>query len=206
MKILQRAQNDFKTIGIGLQCHRFNSRNLLVLFIMCMGIISNVVYFFGIAKTFSEYTKSVFVANGLVSASIIYAYVVWKMRQFFNLLEEAEVAIDSSEFDIFFIISNDHNKLYLIFSNYKFQGLENPVSQTIYKKFNQKTEKITSIINSAAIKILYPNILMPTLIASFYAYFTTDLGNDAFQLPFPYWYENFSRFNSTAAFPIETGN
>lgn len=96
MKIFQRIQNDFETIGIGLHQRSFNLRILLVLFVMCNGITSNCGYFSGIAKTFPEYAKSIFVATNLISASIIFAYIAWKMRQFFDMLNEAEKIIDGS--------------------------------------------------------------------------------------------------------------
>ena len=49
-------------------------------------------------------------------------------------------------------------------------------------------EKITKINNTAFINILYPIFMISTLIFGFFDYFTSDLGNDTFELIVPIWY------------------
>lgn len=93
MKIFRRIQNDFDTIGVGLHHRPFNLRNLAVLFVICIGSIANCEYFFT-ANTFQEQTKSVFVAITLVSSIIFFSYVSSQIRQFLDILNEAEMIIN----------------------------------------------------------------------------------------------------------------
>ena len=64
----------------------------------------------------------------------------------------------------------------------------NPISKTIYKKTDQKLQKWHKILNIVMVKV--PPVLanIPMFIISFYTYFTTDLGRDAFELPCPAWF------------------
>lgn len=99
-------------------------------------------------------------------------------------LKRLSVTVSEINLNIISYQAANSNHAFFIKKN---QGLENPISKTIYKEFNRNTEKITSLINSVGIKILYPIVMMPPLIASFYSHFTTNAGNDAFQMPYPYW-------------------
>lgn len=51
-------------------------------------------------------------------------------------------------------------------------------------------EQITEIINTFIIYIFYQMMMIPILIANFYAYFTMNSEDDGFQwfLNFPFWY------------------
>lgn len=66
-------------------------------------------------------------------------------------------------------------------------GLKYPASNAIYEETNCFTEKITKILNTCPITIFYLTIMIPILVFNFHTYFTTDSGNDAFQMFFPYW-------------------
>lgn len=69
-------------------------------------------------------------------------------------------------------------------------GLENPVSKAIYEKSICTAEKMTEIINTFFVKILFQIIMLETLIGNYYVYFFMDAEEDTFQwsLIFPYWY------------------
>ena len=71
-----------------------------------------------------------------------------------------------------------------------FLGTKCPVSKVFYSRANKQMEiwsKIVYFFNAKCVPILY---MLPRPILSFFIYFTTDLGNDAFELTFPIWYEN----------------
>lgn len=70
-------------------------------------------------------------------------------------------------------------------------GLKYPVSRAIYKKSNHATDKIIKMLRFASIKIIQPFGMICIWAMIFFVYFTTDLGNDAFQSPFPYWHVHF---------------
>lgn len=79
------------------------------------------------------------------------------------------------------IINHKFNLFYLN------KGLGNPISKTHYEKVNEKIEKLSGKLYFALVKISLPAFVLPDFIVSFFLYFSTDLGNQAFKLPFPTW-------------------
>lgn len=74
-----------------------------------------------------------------------------------------------------------------IVKNISIAGLKFPASKELYKHVHPQVEKWSEVIVSRTVKILTPSVMFSKFIISFTAYLTTDLGNDAFELPFPYW-------------------
>lgn len=66
-------------------------------------------------------------------------------------------------------------------------GLENPPSKAICEKTNELVENLSKVVIFACKYGLGPCIVTPKVIVSFFMYFTTDAGNDAFDLPIPMW-------------------
>lgn len=52
---------------------------------------------------------------------------------------------------------------------------------------NRLVEKMSKAIHFAVIKLGVPAFILPKAIFSYFIYFTTDIGNEAFVLPFPMW-------------------
>lgn len=67
-------------------------------------------------------------------------------------------------------------------------GLSNPVLKSLYEEANELVEKWHGIVNSAFIKVTLPCISLPYFMGSFILYYYTDLGKDAFHLPFIAWW------------------
>lgn len=59
----------------------------------------------------------------------------------------------------------------------------------MYKDADALVEKSCKLIVSIAMKVLFQALMVPMFFACYLAYYTTDAGRDAFQLPFPYWWE-----------------
>lgn len=60
----------------------------------------------------------------------------------------------------------------------------NPTLNTIYTQTEHKIKKIANILNLVFVKMLPACTILTVAIACFVAYFTTDAGSDAFELPF----------------------
>lgn len=58
----------------------------------------------------------------------------------------------------------------------------------IYEKINRQIEKWSKIVYIVVAKVTPILVIMLKVIYSVAVYFTTDLGNDALELPFPEWY------------------
>lgn len=67
-------------------------------------------------------------------------------------------------------------------------GLRNPVSKAVYENINHIVEYQSDVMNYASIKIICPLFMIPILIVNFYAYFSTRMENDVFQMPLKYWW------------------
>lgn len=74
-----------------------------------------------------------------------------------------------------------------IFTSGIILGIINPASMEIHIKTNQLVEKLTEILFLFITRVSVPGFVLPKVFASFFVYFTTDVGNDAFDLPLPMW-------------------
>lgn len=68
-----------------------------------------------------------------------------------------------------------------------FLDFQDPTMTPIYVDTNQKIEKYSKIICFVMGKAAAICFVVPKLIVSFVNYFTTDLGSDAFELPYFMW-------------------
>lgn len=68
-----------------------------------------------------------------------------------------------------------------------FQGLQNEASKAIYVEVNDRIEKWSQIVHFVLVNVSIPFLILPKYLVSFYLYYTTDMGNDAFELPLPMW-------------------
>lgn len=211
MKILQSIQYHLSAMGLNSyqasQKFLFNKNNVIAIFLLCSAATSNLLYLYLEANDFDKYTHSIYSSSALVVATIAFLTVFSKMRQLFDCLEQMEKAVDSSKFcnltttrllekfvSFFwgvwqiFVLKIENVKNYRKNSfTINFSGLKYPTSKVIYTNTNPLVEKICKIIVWVAINVSLPIILFSKFILSFTAYFTTDLGNDVFELPFPYW-------------------
>lgn len=62
-----------------------------------------------------------------------------------------------------------------------------PASRAMLRKTIQHVEKLSGMVYFVAVKLGVPGITLPKAIASYFIYFTTDSGRDAFELPYPMW-------------------
>lgn len=67
-------------------------------------------------------------------------------------------------------------------------GLKNPKSKEICETTNEFVERWSRICMFVMKYGLGPCIVSPKVIISFVMYFTTDAGNDAFEIPIPMWW------------------
>ena len=65
----------------------------------------------------------------------------------------------------------------------------NPQKALIYKKTSTIVEIASNAVYVVYVKILFPFTTVPYLFMSYLKYFATDLGKDAFDLPFLLWYQ-----------------
>lgn len=71
---------------------------------------------------------------------------------------------------------------------FSFVGLTHPAVRAIYEQVNPQLEKWCDFVIFFAINVLYPTAMLTIFTISYAIYFMADLGNEAFLMPFPYWY------------------
>lgn len=57
---------------------------------------------------------------------------------------------------------------------------EDPISRCVHEKTIEKIEMLTRIVHFLFVKVLFPFTLIPFVAISYYLYYTTDKGPDAF--------------------------
>lgn len=60
---------------------------------------------------------------------------------------------------------------------------------SLHLKTSAKINKLANVLFFVYIKVTWPGVILPPLVMSYYKYYTTDMGLDAFHLPFYMWYE-----------------
>lgn len=69
----------------------------------------------------------------------------------------------------------------------QFSESKNPTSKAIYKRTGRLVEKLTRIIHFAIAIVSPVCYIFPKTFITYFMFFATDLGNEAFELPLFYW-------------------
>lgn len=183
LKVFQSIQRNFAILGVGLhqskQSYPFDVRNVLVLFIFGLSLISASVSV-AHAHKFKEYINTFHIAVTVAFGGITFVIVMCQMKKLFQFIDIIEDEVEKREFSM-----ETNSVTAVTLELILFQDGENPVSEAIFADANQKVEKWTKLINEVIGKAAPMWILLPKFIYSFYIYFKT--GTRAFGLPFDMW-------------------
>lgn len=164
---------------------------LIFLLPMIINLISLGLYLFDGADTFEEYINTIFFLSLQFICFLAVTYCMWNTNKVFKILNDFENIIGTSKklkqskSNQFFVCYHDSWIRQSIF--FSFVGIVNIFSKTIYDGTEKKLPICFKIFNIGAIKAMPICIMMPTFIVSYFKYFTTDLGKDAFALPAQLW-------------------
>ena len=188
MKLFKVTKKLCVIYGVALNPNQFNWPSSIVLFIFGISFISNFLYSRCEAKTFQEYADSIFIGTTLTTAMMTFAYLAWKIQSIFICIDDAEDSIDDSE--LTFMHKTSYFAVKIRFKTEKniLELKYHPKSKPIYMRSNRATDRINSILFAAIVIIFFPLAMISILSVSFCDYLTTDLGSEAFQMPFPFWY------------------
>lgn len=146
----------------------------------CM--LSCLIYVFFQATTIPEYSDCMYefvtLTLDMFCATVIYT----KRANIFAFIEKFEIEIEKRKQLFKVKVSQVNEKIH----NH-ILGSVNPASKILYEKANLFTEKFTSILKKMFTCVTLPGVTVPYLILTFYLHLTTDLGDDAFYLPFKAW-------------------
>lgn len=97
LKNFQKIMKKSAVVGIALDQSFFKWRNLLILFLLSLAIVSNITYCYCEAKTFQQYADSVFMGTSVIAFTIVHVYFMLILRQIFGILNHAEGIIHDRE-------------------------------------------------------------------------------------------------------------
>lgn len=169
--------------------HPFNTRNAIALTMSTICVTSNIIFLLHDAKTFEEYTNTIYVLSTAVLGKTNYSIALWKSAECFHVFDSFQNVINKSEW---MNVNHFHFGIEFHFASkyrpsIRLLGLTKCVSRTIYAETNSMVEKWCQITHSFIVKITPIFLGAQFLTVGFFMYFTTDLGNDAFELQFPTW-------------------
>lgn len=101
MKILQTVQMNLETLGISsIQSAQafYNGKALLYLLLCGSLIIMNCVFLIDVAKSFEEYTDSIYIASVSVAVFFSLLFLISRMASLFELIDNLEKIVDESEY------------------------------------------------------------------------------------------------------------
>lgn len=187
MKIFKLIRKYFADVGLAAsqsqQADRLNARNVTILLTFGLNVILAGAYIVYGTTDFHEYVESIFGCSTVAAIAIAFASIVWDMQKIFKFLSNFDQIISKSKTQFGFFC------IFVFYLNIKspILGCVNPISKTIYHSTDRKLHKWIKLLNIALVNVAPICVTLLLFIASFVVYFTTDLGNDAFFLPFTIW-------------------
>lgn len=155
-----------------------------------LSLTSLIVYLLHDANTVKEYMDSLFLTTAAILIFVSFTSTVFKTPEIYIFFNGAEKAANKSECDQIIRIKIDKtiNTPIVVEKNIQILGLEiRPESEAIYIKISHQVELLSKIVYFSVVNIFLPAFLLPLAILSYFRYFFTDLGNDAFMLTVPTW-------------------
>lgn len=165
------------------RCHR-----LLCGFISCfIGPLVVLLHIYFECETIEEYADSFYALATIITCGGMCIIFVINGKLTFQFIDNIEMAIHTRKFVRFLFI--------MWFEIIHFLNLkkttgtrQSQVSRKIYEEMNAFVEKWSYIIDLAFNKVSTASISVPCFVLSYFLYFATDLGQDAFILPFRVWW------------------
>lgn len=183
IKLFQVVQKNLKSLGVdpSQSVPKLNAKALGILFPLGLGFISNCFFFKNEANYFEEYVDCAYIGSTLLTTSTNFLIFIWERDELYQFMNCFGDIINKSEYAS--IITNWIN---FQAANH-FAGMHQATSKMIYEESNRLSEKFSGILIFVSTKLMIFLGLLPAFIISFFNYFTTELGGEAFQFVLPLW-------------------
>lgn len=101
IKMFRSVQKNFGTIGIGpnraMQSHPFDAKILIHSMALSLGFIGTLMYTVIDAKTFLEFTQSIYVSSSIFFGAVIFVVLILNASELFELINDCECLISTSK-------------------------------------------------------------------------------------------------------------
>lgn len=190
-------RNHLAMIGIVEQ----QSHRKSVVIALCSIYLIAVAKLSGEAETFDAYTKIIYRVVFVCSMCLFYLIIVWKTPEFFGLIKTLEHTVDKRKPKHTHSIPKFQLQTRRVHFKYV-KSLEissfsvmflilgsslDPKLQTLYTVTSHRIQKWITALHCFYVFVAPALSTVPSFLASFHAYFTTDLGSDAFEFVNPMW-------------------
>lgn len=201
MKLFETFRTNVALIGITSNVNAsansfdFGRKYLISVITWSIGILG-WIFLICEANTFIELTTTIYIASACTVVAISFTIVIFQTSNIFKFADGCErVIVDLCE-----IIVENGTEITLLEFWSSHGDFDNRIffsemeSKMIFKRINRQIEKWCGIVYFVVAKMTPIFWISPKLIYSLIVYFTTDLGNEAFELPYPEWYviQNYS--------------
>lgn len=120
MKVFVVFQRKCSSLGIylGSECtpkNSINFKNRFILFVLICGIISCCLQLFYVANSFKDFINSIYTISALLTCTICFSTLIWKMSLLSKYLEKLEKIINKSESVFNFVFDSIHNAMTKLF-------------------------------------------------------------------------------------------
>lgn len=127
--------------------------------------------------------ESIYTVGTCTGTLLSFTNIFLNLKELDSFIDSIDGLLNGSKFKL---IHSDFKALGYVIINEIHTKLGS-TSKEIYRKTNQTVEKYTEIGIFAIKNVVVPCFVLPKAIVRFFIYFTTDVGNDAFDLPIGIW-------------------
>lgn len=160
-----------------------NGKILMCFLLLGPGITFISVHTFNYAETFFEYTQSVYMTTSGIFITMTLIVLILKVQKIFEFINCCNNFINTSKLN-FKATQRKYLSSLLITIDFSIEIRGNKIN---LQQTNQFEEKLSKILFFIMIKLTPAFGILPWFIYVFFVYFTSDLGPEAFKLPFPMW-------------------
>lgn len=179
MKICQTVQKQLESMGYTEIKRPFhNSIYIIGQILINISVITFLCE--QVADTGREIADAMFMTATGISVFISYLSTVQNIERIFIFINEIENLINESEYHQHQICHQTFYKSFPI-------GWSDPASKDMFEKTNMQVKKLCKIAYFAIVNVSIPCITLPEAIYSYFIYYTTNLGGNAFELSIPFW-------------------
>lgn len=197
MKILTPIRKLFDDLGV-YPDRKFTWKSLFFFVATASYSCLSAVYLLFSANTLKDYADAFYGWATPLFIFSINAIYAWKRADIFELIDSTESFIEERKlinrhrlppqssvlrFNFVKSICLRRRKFKTIFA-----GMEiNPISKKYYEKVSRRIGYWVTFFDITINKLTIPGVMLPSFVMSYFNYYTTDMGGDAFNLPFPMW-------------------
>lgn len=174
MNLFQSGKNYLALLGINSTQNVINARSFFASFVFFTNVGLDASFLFYEANSFLKYANSIFLTATVTMIATIFYIAVLQGPNAFEIIDLFEKLVEKSE--------------YFIIQKLKFTGMRTPTLKSMCEEKNREGEKWSKLAFLLIAKCTRIVLVSPKAMFSYWTYYTTDAGRDAFVLPYLIWF------------------